>query len=137
MLLVVAGILAFLLFGRERHGAAAPEARHAPVPVSSGPSSHTPTVPVVLIGADCQTLGALGQTAAGVKAFCARLDPTDDPEWSLVSDPTLSSSVKPSPGDEVYPPDIEEQVELCVQQTGQSRARCRIDVAKGNIYGNP
>jgi serine/threonine-protein kinase len=43
--------------------------------------------------------------------------------------------VTPEPTDEVYPPGIEEQVRLCVQQTGQNRLRCRADIRNGNIYG--
>ena len=42
---------------------------------------------------------------------------------------------KPGPGDQVYAPAIEEQVRACMEQTRQSRSKCREDVRKGNLVG--
>ncbi len=99
------------------------------------PPPSTPTVPVVLIGADCATLGAAGVSEAGQTAYCARLPTTGDMMWSVYAGSVPSPTDTPGPGDEVYPPGIEEQVRVCVQQTGQSRLKCREDVRDGNLVG--
>lgn len=94
-----------------------------------------PAVPVVLIGADCDTLGAAGTTTSGQQAYCSRLPATGDEVWSIYQGPVPSPTATPHPTDEVYPAGIEEQVQVCVSQTGQSRAQCREDVRKGNLDG--
>jgi serine/threonine-protein kinase len=95
----------------------------------------TATIPVVLVGADCATLGAEGVSAAGQTAYCARLPATGDTMWSIYSGRVPTPSDTPGPTDEVYPPGIEEQVRVCVQQTGQTRVKCREDVREGNLSG--
>jgi serine/threonine-protein kinase len=95
----------------------------------------TASIPVVLIGADCAILGAEGVTSAGQTAYCARLPTTGDIMWSIYSGRVPTPSDTPGPSDEVYPPGIEEQVRVCVQQTGQSRQKCREDVRQGNLVG--
>lgn len=97
----------------------------------------TASIPVVLIGADCATLGAEGVTASGQTAYCARLPSTGDIMWSVYSGRVPMPSDTPGPTDQVYPPGIEEQVRVCVQQTGQSRVKCREDVRQGNLVGPP
>jgi serine/threonine-protein kinase len=109
-------------------------ARHQSAAVAHTPPS-TPAVPVVLDGADCEVLGAVGVTATGQKAYCARLPPANIIMWSLVSGVVPSPTVTPGPNDEVYPAGIEDQVRVCVQQTGQTRVQCREDVRRGNLYG--
>jgi serine/threonine-protein kinase len=104
-------------------------------PAPSSPS--TPTVPVVLIGADCATLGSAGVSESGQPAYCARLTTTGDMMWSIYSGPLPAPSDAPGPGDQVYPRGIEEQVRVCVEQTKQSRVRCREDIRKGNLVGPP
>lgn len=94
-----------------------------------------PDVPVVLIGADCATLGAAGVTTNGQEAFCSRLPATGDEVWSIYKGPVPSPTATPHPTDEVFPAGIEEQVQVCVSQTGQTRAQCREDVRKGNLEG--
>jgi serine/threonine-protein kinase len=89
----------------------------------------------VLVGADCEPLGGFGHTADGKDAFCSRVSANGDFAWSLVKNPTLDPTNTPGPDDETYAPGIEEQVELCVQQTGQSRIKCRLDVRQGNKFG--
>jgi serine/threonine protein kinase, bacterial len=102
------------------------------------PSVSTPVQPVVLVGADCATLGAAGVTTTGKQAYCSRLSATGDQMWSIyqgpVPDPTAAT---PGPNDQVYPPGIEEQVRVCVTQTGQTRAQCRENVRQGNLVGPP
>ncbi|MCW2512721.1 MAG: protein kinase family protein [Mycobacterium sp.] len=109
-------------------------ARHQSEAVAQPPPS-APALPVVLVGADCQTLGAAGISETGQKAYCARLPPANNVMWSLVSGVVPSPTVTPGPNDQVYPAGIEEQVRVCVQQTGQTRAACREDIRKGNLYG--
>ncbi len=104
-------------------------------PQSAPPNSAV--IPVVLIGADCATLGAEGVTSAGQTAYCARLPSTGDIMWSIYSGQVPSPSDTPEPSDQVYPPGIEEQVRVCVAQTNQSRAKCREDVRQGNLVGPP
>jgi serine/threonine-protein kinase len=138
VLLGVVAAAALWWTSRDRHSTQPepPQAGHAPSsPGPGGPPSIKPGVPVVLIGADCGTLGQVGVSSTGAQAYCAKLSSTGDAVWSLVPDPTLDSTVTPEPTDEVYPPGIEEQVRLCVQQTGQNRLRCRADIRNGNIYG--
>ncbi|OBG91809.1 serine/threonine protein kinase [Mycobacterium sp. E136] len=94
-----------------------------------------PDVPVVLIGADCATLGAAGVTTNGQEAFCSRLPATGDEVWSIYKGPVPSPTATPHPTEEVFPAGIEEQVQVCVSQTGQTRAQCREDVRKGNLEG--
>lgn len=122
--LIGAAVAVGLMVGGEHRGAGPPP-----------PSTSTPTVPVVLIGADCATLGSAGVSETGQTAYCARLPSTGDMMWSLYSGPVPSPSDRPGPGDQVYAPGIEEQVRVCVEQTRQSRAKCRDDVRKGNLVG--
>jgi len=94
-------------------------------------------VPVVLVGADCGVLGAAGVTETGQKAYCARLPSTGDIMWSLVSSVVPTPTVTPGPTDPVYPAGIEQQVDVCIQQTGQTRPQCREDIRRGNLSGPP
>ncbi len=55
--------------------------------------------------------------------------------WSIYSGPVPAPSDTPGPGEQVYPPGIEEQVRVCVEQTKQSRSKCREDVRQGNLVG--
>ena len=123
-LLLVGGVVAGILVARHQSEVAAPPPA-------------TPAVPVVLVGADCEVLGSAGVSETGQKAYCARLPPSNDVMWSLVSGVVPAPTVTPGPTDVVYSPGIEEQVRVCVQQTGQSRVDCREDVRRGNLYGPP
>jgi serine/threonine-protein kinase len=94
-----------------------------------------PHLPVVIIGADCEPLGSAGESTDGAQAYCAHLPAANQAVWSLYEGTLPSPTVAPGPTDEVYPPGIEQQVQLCVQQTGKSRIECRDDVRRGNITG--
>jgi serine/threonine-protein kinase len=124
LLLLGVSAVAVILFGREREMTASPPSRN------SAPGS--PVVPVVLIGADCATLGGEGVTSTGAQAYCSKHQTTGDPVWSLYATP---STAAPGPTDEVYPAGIEEQVRVCVAETKQTRQKCREDVRQGNITG--
>lgn len=101
------------------------------------PRPSVPAVPVVLVGADCEVLGAAGVTETGQKAYCARLPSTGDVMWSLVSGVVPTPTITPGPNDPVYPAGIEQQVRVCMQETGQTRPQCREDVRRGNLNGPP
>jgi serine/threonine protein kinase, bacterial len=122
--LLIAGATAAVVFtGRHRNDAA------------SQPRPPAPAVPVVLVGADCGVLGAAGVTETGENAYCARLPSTGDIMWSLVSGVVPTPTVTKGPNDQAYPAGIEQQVDVCIQQTGQTRAECREDVRRGNLSG--
>jgi serine/threonine-protein kinase len=104
-------------------------------PDSTAAPTAVPHLPVVIIGADCEPLGAAGESPDGAQAYCAHLQAINAPVWSLYEGTVPSPTVAPGPADEVYPPGIEQQVQVCVQQTGKSRIECRDDVRRGNITG--
>ena len=124
--LLVAGASAAVIFTGRHQNEAVPQ---SPPPV--------PAVPVVLVGADCGVLGTAGITETGQKAYCARLPSTGDIMWSLVSGVVPTPTVTPGPTDPVYPAGIGQQVDVCIQQTGQTRAECREDIRRGNLSGPP
>lgn len=124
-LLIAGAVAAVVLTGRHQNEAA-PQ-----------PSPTAPAVPVVLVGADCGVLGAAGVTETGQKAYCARLPSTGDIMWSLVSGVVPTPTVTKGPTDPVYPAGIEQQVDVCIQQTGQTRLECREDIRRGNLSGPP
>ena len=88
-----------------------------------------------MVGADCDPLGAAGVSPTGAQAYCAHLASINAPVWSLYEGQVPSPTVTPAPTDEVYPADIEQQVRVCVQQTGKTRIACRDDIRKGNVTG--
>jgi serine/threonine protein kinase, bacterial len=124
-LLIAGAAAAVILTGRHQKEAA----------TQSSPT--VPAVPVVLVGADCGVLGAAGITETGQKAYCARLPSTGDIMWSVVSGEVPTPTVTPGPTDPVYPAGIEQQVDVCIQQTGQTRPECREDIRRGNLSGPP
>lgn len=132
-LLVVGGALAAFFLTRHRSA----DVAQPHVATASTPSTQAgPAVPVVLVGADCAVLGAAGVSEQGQRAYCARLPATGDVLWSLVPGTEVPSpTATPGATDTVYPPGIEQQVEICVEQTGQTRLQCREDVRQGNLSG--
>jgi serine/threonine-protein kinase len=124
--LVVAGVLAVFIANRDQPGAQRP-----PAP----PQASAPAVPVVRIGADCDPLGAAGVATSGQQAYCSRLPATGDEIWSIYQGPVPHPTATPDQTDEVYPAGIEEQVQVCVSQTGKTRLECRNDVRAGNLDG--
>ncbi|HXR42347.1 MAG TPA: hypothetical protein VN738_08060, partial [Acidothermaceae bacterium] len=123
LLVIGVSAVAVLLFREERHQSTA-ESR-AP----------TPAMPVVLLGADCATLGGAVVTSTGAQAYCSRLGSTGDPVWSLYTQVPSPSAATPGPTDEVYPDGIEQQVRVCVEETHKTRLQCREDIRQGNITG--
>jgi len=123
LLVIGVAAVAVLLFREERHQSTA-ESR-AP----------TPAMPVVLLGADCATLGGAGVTSTGAQAYCSKLGSTGDPVWSLYTQVPSPSAATPGPTDEVYPDGIEQQVRVCVEEIHKTRPQCREDIRQGNITG--
>lgn len=135
--LLIAGILAVLvgaavgvgLFIANRDQ---PTAQRPP----ASPTVNSPVVPVVRIGADCDPLGSAGVATSGQQAYCSRLPTTGDHLWSVYQGSTVPApTATPEETDEVYPPGIEEQVQVCVTQTGKTRLECRQDIRDGNLSG--
>ncbi len=118
--LIVGAAAAVILTGRHRNEAA---------------SRSIPAVPVVLVGAHCAVLGSVGVTETGQKAYCARLRSDGDIIWSLVSGVIPKPTVTPGPTDPVYPLRLEQEVDVCIQQTGQTRLQCREEIRRGNLHG--
>ncbi len=136
LILVGGAAAAMIVTNSNRHEAAERPAQAPAAPASStSPAPVAPAVPVVLIGADCATLGAAGQSTSGQTAYCAKLPSTGDAMWSLYNGQVPSPTVTPGPTDQVYAPGIEEQVAVCVQQTGNSRVQCREEIREGNLTG--
>jgi serine/threonine protein kinase, bacterial len=135
LLLIGVGSVGLLLLRAERQTTAGPAQNPKP-PTNAAPvTAAAPAVPVVLLGADCATLGAAGVTSDGAQAYCSRLPNTGDPVWSLYTQVPTPSAATPGPTDVVYPEGIEEQVEVCVEETHRTRLLCREDIRRGNITG--
>ena len=79
------GASAYFLIGGAEHGSSAPQQARPAAQAPGAPAPNSPVVPVVLVGADCATLGGAGQTSTGQVAYCARLPSTGDLMWSLYS----------------------------------------------------
>jgi len=109
---------------------------HPPAAAKSPTSSASPAagnaLPVIVIGANCATLGAAGVTATGGPAYCAHLPTVDKAIWSLYPGEVSSPTVTPGPNDEVYPSETEAPVLVCMEQTGQSQLDCHDDILQSN-----
>jgi serine/threonine-protein kinase len=91
-------------------------------PAAAAPTAATPAVPVVVVGADCATMGAAGVTETGAQAYCARLTDTNTTIWSLQQGSFDSPSVPTGMAAG------EAKVRVCVEQTGRSAADCDSDI---------
>jgi serine/threonine-protein kinase len=127
-------IAAYFVVGWAEHRSDAPSSG---VGTQAAGAPERPVVPVVLVGADCATLGAAGQTSTGQQAYCAKLPSTGDVMWSLYQGQVPDPTVTPAAGDPTYAPGIEQQVRVCIQETGEDRATCRENVKRGNLVGPP
>jgi serine/threonine protein kinase, bacterial len=134
LLLIGVGSVGLLLLRQERQPAGGSEKPKPPTNAAPATAA-APAVPVVLLGADCATLGAAGVSSDGAPAYCSRLPTTGDPVWSLYTQVPTPSAATPGPTDVSYPEGIEEQVEVCVEETHKTRLQCREDIRRGNITG--
>lgn len=112
---------------------AKPTATPAPPP-QAPPPGQAPSVPVVVIGADCATLGAAGVAESGAPAYCAQMPNSGSTIWSLSQQVTQPSApaATPSEGEQTYAPETEGPVRVCVDQTHQTRLKCLEDIMRGN-----
>ena len=140
---VVAIILAagaFVLFDRGRDRSAAantpPVTTSAPAPAPPPPPGGV-TLPVVVVGAQCGTLGEAGLTENGAPAYCAHLSTTDATIWSTYPGEISSPTVTPGPDAEELPSESQQPVLVCMEQTGQSHADCHSDILEGNASATP
>ena len=87
---------------------------------------------MVAVGANCATEGAADITEDYKPAFCSHLPGNGPTVWSLYPDEVASPAVTPGPGDEVYPPETETPVLVCMKQTGQTQMDCQDDIVQEN-----
>jgi serine/threonine-protein kinase len=115
---------AFVVFDRTRDHPV--EARPQPSSAPSAPA--TPSgiaLPVVVVGANCATLGAAGITEGGAPAYCAHLPTTDATIWSMYPGEISSPTVTAGPNDEA-------PVLVCMEQTGKTSLDCHDDILQSN-----
>ena len=122
--LIVVSAVGFVLFDRMRERSA--EAN--PPPSAPG----TVALPVVVVGADCATLGAAGITEDEAPAYCAHLPTVNKTIWSLYPGKVAGPTMTAAPGDEVYPSETEAPVLVCMEQTGKSKLECHDDILQSN-----
>ena len=132
VVLAVIAIAAVAFVVVDRGRSHPPAAAKPPQSSSQAPSAPGGALPVVVVGADCATLGAAGITATGGPAYCAHLSTVDKPIWSLYPGEVSSPTVTAGPNDQVYPSETESPVLVCMEQTGQSRLDCHDDILQSN-----
>jgi serine/threonine-protein kinase len=121
----------FVAIDRTRDHSAA--AKTPPSPTSSAPAAPgNVTLPVVVVGAKCATLGAAGITEGGAPAYCAHLPTTNGTIWSLYPGEISSPTATAGANDEVYPSETEAPVLVCMEQTGQTHLDCHDDILQSN-----
>jgi serine/threonine-protein kinase len=103
-----------------------------PNPSSAPASPGGVTLPVVVVGANCATLGAAGITEGGGPAYCAHLPTTNATIWSLYPGEISSPTATAGPNDEVYPSETESPVLVCMEQTGRTHVDCHDDILQSN-----
>jgi serine/threonine-protein kinase len=131
LVVIAVAAVGFVVFDRTRdHSAEAksPPTSAAPAPAAPGGV----TLPVVVVGANCATLGAAGITEVGAPAYCAHLPTTNGTIWSLYPGEISSPTATAGPNDEVYPSETEGPVLVCMEQTGQTHVDCHDDILQGN-----
>jgi serine/threonine protein kinase, bacterial len=131
LIVIAVAAVGFVVFDRTRDHTAAAK----PQPTPSSPAPAPPgnvTLPVVVVGANCATLGAAGITESGAPAYCAHLPTTNGTIWSLYPGEISSPTATAGPNDEVYPSETEGPVLVCMEQTGQSHVDCHDGILQGN-----
>lgn len=126
-LVVLAGV-AFVLFDRSRDRPT--EAKAAPTTTSAAATTQPGGValPVVVVGAECGTLGEAGLTETGAPAYCAHLPTTGAAIWSMYPGQISSPTVTPGPDAAALPSESQQPVLVCMEQTGQTHADCHSDI---------
>jgi serine/threonine-protein kinase len=125
---IAVAAVAFVVFDRTRdrpaearpHSSSAPSAPALPGGV---------TLPVVVVGANCATLGAAGITEGGAPAYCAHLPTTNATIWSKYPGEISSPTATAGPNDEA-------PVLVCMEQTGKTSLDCHDDILQSNATGS-
>lgn len=128
LVVIAVAAVGFVVFDRTRDHPAAAKPATSPAPAGPG----NVTLPVVVVGAKCATLGAAGITEAGAPAYCAHLPTTNGTIWSMYPGEISSPTATAGPNDEVYPSETEAPVLVCMEQTGQTHLDCHDDILQSN-----
>ena len=124
---------AFVVFDRGRDR---PAEAKAPT-TTSAPAPGGVALPVVVVGAECGTLGEAAVTETGAPAYCAHLATTDATIWSLIPGEISSPTVTPGPDAVALPSESQQPVLVCMEQTGQSHVDCHSDILEVNQSDEP
>ena len=108
----------------------------APAPAPAPPPGGV-VLPVVVVGAECGTLGQAGVTETGAQAYCAHLSTTDASIWSTIPGEISSPTVTPGPNDIELPSESQQPVLVCMEQTGKSHLDCHNDILEVNESATP
>jgi serine/threonine protein kinase, bacterial len=108
-----------------------PEPPPSPTDTTTSPAGP----PAAVIGANCSPVGSTGTTANGSTAYCATLQTTGAPIWSVNQGDVPSPTVTTEPTEAPAPIEVESPVRVCMQQTGQTWLRCREDIRRSNEFG--
>ncbi|BBY30056.1 serine/threonine-protein kinase [Mycolicibacterium sediminis] len=116
---------------------AAPTTTTAPPTTTAAPSTTAPpstaaAATTVVIGANCTPQGSTATTESGATAYCSPLEGSGTTIWSLVQGTVSSPTVTTESTDPPLPVAEENPVRVCMEQTGQTRFRCREDIRRGN-----
>jgi serine/threonine-protein kinase len=108
--------------------------RVMPLPPPPEPPTTTLASPpaAAVIGADCVPAGSTSTTADGATAYCSTLQGTSATIWSLTQGEVPSPTVTIDPTETPLPVEQETPLRVCMQQTGQTRLRCRLDILRSN-----
>ncbi len=96
---------------------------------SSQPNADNVSLPVVVVGADCATLGEAGITETGEPAYCAHLTTADKTIWSMYPGKVPHPSGSAAPG--------AAPVLVCMEQTGKSQMTCHESIVEANSTSAP
>ncbi len=112
-----------------------PEPPPSPSDTPTDTSTPTTTVaspPAAVIGADCSPAGSTATTSDGTTAYCSTLQGTSATIWSLTQGEVPSPTVTIDPTETPLPTEQETPLRVCMQQTGQTRRQCRMDILRSN-----
>ena len=125
-LVAVIAVVLLAVFERDELRTDARDTASSAAPQASG----AVTLPVVVVGADCATLGGAGVTEGGEPAYCARLTSSGEPLWSLYPGEIPHPSGAPAPT--AGAPNANTPILVCMEQTGQSQVDCHDDILREN-----
>ena len=139
VVLIALAAIAFVLLDRGRDRP--PEAKAPTTTSASAPAPAAPpggvALPVVVVGAECGTLGEAAVTETGAPAYCAHLATTGATIWSMYPGEISSPTVTPGPNDVALPSESQQPVLVCMEQTGQSHVDCHSDILEVNESDTP